>query len=163
MFFFQIGVVNSRNRYFIYYTCWFYRNYFILKGFVSFWTNASSFLENFLKIHHYEYFLTTIAVSMVTGTTFIFAHDVGNLMYFLNVYTFTLLSHTYEKLWTGMQAYVRVLIIFANLIWLPNGWKCVFMTWWTYCVMNTEQTSENIFTYACYNFHKTVRNSNWKK
>ena len=33
----------------------------------------------------------------------------------------------------------------------------------TYCVMNTEQTSENVFTYTCYNFHKTVRNSNWKK
>ena len=40
---------------------------------------------------------------MATGASFIFAHDAGNLMYFLNIYTFTLLFHTRDKLSTGMQ------------------------------------------------------------
>ena len=38
-----------------------------------------------------------MAVSMATGASFIFAHDVGNLKYFLNIYTFALQPHTYEK------------------------------------------------------------------
>ena len=45
--FFQNDAANSRNRYFIYYICWFYQNYIIFEGFVTFWVIAYSFLANF--------------------------------------------------------------------------------------------------------------------
>ena len=67
----------------------------------SFLANFSvrpGFLHTFLKIHHYQVILATIAVSMTKGASFLFAHDVGNLTLFLNIYTFTLISLTYEKL-----------------------------------------------------------------
>ena len=69
----------------------------IAYSFLANFTVKPGFLHIFFKIYYYEFILTTIVVSMATGSSFIFAHDVGNLKYFLNIYTFALLSHTYEK------------------------------------------------------------------
>ena len=89
-----------------------YVSYFIFEDSVSLWMITYSFfcklfcqtwIFYFFLICHYELLLATIALSMATGASFIFAYDVGYLMYFLNIYTFTLLSHSYEKLWTGMK------------------------------------------------------------
>ena len=73
----------------------FYQNYIIFEGFIPFWMIAFSFLANFaVKPGFLHIFLNksaTIAaiyVSMAAGATFIFAHDLGNLMYFLNISTF---------------------------------------------------------------------------
>ena len=56
------------------------------------------FLHIFLKIYHYEFPLATTTLFIATGASFMFAHNVENIMYFLNIYNFTILSHTYEKL-----------------------------------------------------------------
>ena len=86
-----------------------YVSNFIFEDSVSLWMITYSFFANFsvkpefsFLICHDELLLATIALSMATGASFIFAYDVGYLMYFLNIYTFTLLSHSYKKLWTGM-------------------------------------------------------------
>ena len=104
----QNGVANSRNRYFIFCTYWFYQKCIIMEGFVSFWMIAYSFLANFavkpgflrvfLKNPLLWIFLSNHSCFYGNQRTFYFAYDVGNLMYFLNIYTFKLLSRTYEKI-----------------------------------------------------------------
>ena len=102
------SVANSRNRYFIFYTRWFYQKFIIIEGFVSFWMIAYSFLANFavkpgflglfFKNPPLWIFLSNHSCFYANKRKFYFAHDVGNLIYFLNIYTFKLPSHTYEKI-----------------------------------------------------------------
>ena len=75
----------------------------IAYSFIANFAVKPRFSHIFLKIHHYEFLLSTITYFMATHASFMFAHDVENIMYFQNVYNFTILSHTYEKLCRDMQ------------------------------------------------------------
>ena len=117
-FFFQNFVANRRNlyikflfyrRYFMYYTCWFYQNYIIFEGFTSIWMIAifAKVLHHFgfvQILYIFKYYITfqknlPLWISFSNYSCFygcrcsIFAHDVGNLMYFLNINFYTSISY----------------------------------------------------------------------
>ena len=90
IFFFKIDAANSKSRYFTYYTCLFYQNYIILKGFVSFWMIGYSFPANFAVRPGFLHIFKEKSIIMNFSQdhscfygnrcNFYSCHDIGNLM-----------------------------------------------------------------------------------
>ena len=119
----QNGEVNSRNRYFIYYTCWFYQNYIIFEGFVLFWMIAYSFLANFTVKPGFLLIFLNLLLWIYLNNHGCFY---GNRCKFyicpwcgkfkvLSKYIHFCTSISYIR--KGMNSFIN----FANLIWLPKG------------------------------------------